>query len=250
MADGSKKPIEDVKVGDKVLATDPETGAREAKTVDQVFVHDDTVVDLVVDGQVITTTEDHPFWSVTDQRFERADELAAGEQVLTADGRVLTVSGLKRDTARQGAAYNLSIQGIHTYHVGDNEILVHNMCHTGGAANAGRVFASSDPLVADAANAIESAIPGRVSGVNTMVKMGNGRSREVDVDLGNVVVQVKSGEARGITGQIQRTAASTGRRVVGYAPGMPGQAWEAAAREGVAIARTPQELVAIVKEWG
>jgi hypothetical protein len=41
---------------------------------------------------------------------------------------VLTVSGLKRDTARQGAAYNLSIQGIHTYHVGDNEILVHNMC--------------------------------------------------------------------------------------------------------------------------
>jgi hypothetical protein len=118
------------------------------------------------------------------------------------------------------------------------------------AANAGRVFASPDPLVADAANAIESAIPGRVSGVNTMVKMDNGLSREVDVDLGNVVVQVKSGEARGITGQIQRTAASTGRRVVGYAPGMPGQAWEAAARDGVAIARTPQELVAIVKEWG
>jgi hypothetical protein len=139
MADGSKKPIEDVKVGDKVLATDPETGAREAKTVDQVFVHDDTVVDLVVDGQVITTTEDHPFWSVTDQRFERADELAAGEQVLTADGRVLTVSGLKPDTARQGAAYNLSIQGIHTYHVGDNEILVHNMCPTGGAAEDGSV---------------------------------------------------------------------------------------------------------------
>jgi hypothetical protein len=48
---------------------------------------------------------------------------------------VLTVSGLKPDTARQGAAYNLSIQGIHTYHVGDNEILVHNMCPTGGAAN-------------------------------------------------------------------------------------------------------------------
>jgi hypothetical protein len=136
MADGSKKPIEDVTVGDKVLATDPETGVREAKTVDQVFVHDDTVVDLVVDGQVITTTEDHPFWSVTDQRFERADELAAGEKVLAADGRVLTVTGLRPSTARHGVAHNLSIQGIHTYHVSDNEILVHNTCDIGDAPGA------------------------------------------------------------------------------------------------------------------
>jgi hypothetical protein len=63
---------------------------------------------------------------------------------------VLTVSGLKRDTARQGAAYNLSIQGIHTYHVGDNEILVHNMCTPGGAAEtagaAGSGAASSSVL--------------------------------------------------------------------------------------------------------
>jgi hypothetical protein len=30
-------------------------------------------------------------------------------------------------------AHNLSVQGIHTYHVGDNEILVHNTCDIGGA---------------------------------------------------------------------------------------------------------------------
>jgi hypothetical protein len=30
MADGAKKPIEDIKVGDKVVATDPETGERES----------------------------------------------------------------------------------------------------------------------------------------------------------------------------------------------------------------------------
>ena len=87
MADGTKKPIEDVQVGDEVIATDPETGEQVAKTVEHVFVHDDTVTDLVVDGEVISTTEDHPFWSVTDQRFERADQLDAGEQVLGADGR-------------------------------------------------------------------------------------------------------------------------------------------------------------------
>ncbi len=41
-----------------------------------------------------------------------------------------------------------------------------------------RAFASADPHVADAANAIEGAMPGRVVGVNQMVPMANGLSRE------------------------------------------------------------------------
>ncbi len=135
MADGTKKPIEDVKVGDKVLATDPETGEQVAKKVEHVFVHDDTVIDLVVDGEVISTTEDHPFWSVTDRKFERADELSPGEQVLGADGRLVTVSGLKLGSARAAFAYNLTVEGIHTYHVGDAEILVHNACPITGLRN-------------------------------------------------------------------------------------------------------------------
>lgn len=128
MADGSRKPIEDVEVGDRVIATDPESREQVAKRVEHVFVHDDTVIDLLVDGEVITTTEDHPFWSVTDQRFERADELEVGEKVLGADGSVITVSGLELGTAREALAYNLSVEGIHTYHVGQRAILVHNTC--------------------------------------------------------------------------------------------------------------------------
>ncbi len=128
MGDGTRKPIEEIKIGDKVMATDPETGEQAAKAVEHVFIHDDTVVDLLVDGEVITTTEDHPFWSVTDQRFERADELSEGEHVLAADGSVLSVSGLRPGTERNEPAYNLSVEGIHTYHVGQSEILVHNTC--------------------------------------------------------------------------------------------------------------------------
>lgn len=131
MADGSRKPIENIEVGDMVIATDPETGEQVAKRVEHVFVHDDTVIDLVVEDEVITTTEDHAFWSVTDQRFERADELGPGEKVLGADGTVITVSGLELGTAREALAYNLSVEGIHTYHVGDGEILVHNVCPSG-----------------------------------------------------------------------------------------------------------------------
>ncbi|MGH2755947.1 MAG: polymorphic toxin-type HINT domain-containing protein, partial [Actinomycetota bacterium] len=131
MADGTRKRIEDVEVGDRVIATDPETGEQAAKAVEHVFVHDDTVIDLVVDGEVITTTEDHPFWSVTDQRFERADDLAGGEQVLGADGRVITVSGPELRSEREAPAYNLAVEGIHTYHVGTSEVLVHNECPVG-----------------------------------------------------------------------------------------------------------------------
>lgn len=140
MADGTRKPIKDVKPGDKVVATDPETGERVVRKVTKVWVHDDTVIDLVVDGEVITTTEDHPFWSVTDQRFARADELAAGEIVLGDGSRALTVSGLRPGTQRTALAYNLSIAGVHTYHVGADEVLVHNSC---GYTPAGG-FADSD----------------------------------------------------------------------------------------------------------
>ena len=132
MADGTKRAIANVKVGDKVVATDPETGEQEAKTVEHVWVHDDTVTDLVIDGDVITTAEDHPFWSVTDQRFERADELEDGEKVLGADGDAIAVSGLKIGTERDAVAYNLAVEGIHTYHVGDADVLVHNTCDIRG----------------------------------------------------------------------------------------------------------------------
>ncbi|MFK4085752.1 polymorphic toxin-type HINT domain-containing protein [Kribbella sp. NPDC020789] len=128
MADGTTKAIKDIKPGDKVVATDPETGLRAAKTVLQVWLHDDTLTDLAVDGGTVTTTEDHPFWSVTDGQFERADELAPGEQVLTATGRPILVVGLAARTARRGHAYNLTVADIHTYYVsaGSAFVLVHN----------------------------------------------------------------------------------------------------------------------------
>ncbi len=133
MADGTRKPIADVKVGDRVLATDPETGEKTGKRVERVFAHHDTLTDLqLADGEVVTTTEDHPYWSVDDRVFERADQLAYGENVLTAGGRPVKVSGLMPATVRGGLAYNLAVEDIHTYHVGRDEILVHNTCSIHG----------------------------------------------------------------------------------------------------------------------
>ncbi|MGE4114826.1 MAG: polymorphic toxin-type HINT domain-containing protein [Candidatus Nanopelagicales bacterium] len=128
MADGTRKPIEQVDVGDAVLATDPETGLQASKQVVEVFVHRDKLRDLLLhDGTALTTTEDHPYWSVDKQRFQRADELAPGERVLSASGRAVRVARLLTGT-QQDLAYNLSVEGIHTYHVGEDAILVHNSC--------------------------------------------------------------------------------------------------------------------------
>lgn len=56
-------------------------------------------------------------------------------------GRKLTASGLERGTERIAVAYNLSIDGVHTYHVGGREILVHNACFDLQAlSDAGRVL--------------------------------------------------------------------------------------------------------------
>lgn len=109
-----------------------------------------------------------------------------------------------------------------------------------------RVFTSSDPLVGDLATMLDAHQPGLVRAVNVDIRKLDGDFREVDIDLGDTVVQVKGGNARGLIGQMQRTLATTDRAVIGYAPGMKPGALADAARQGLAIARTPEELIAMI----
>jgi len=165
MADGSKKPISEIELGDEVVATDLETGERFTRRVTQLWVHDDELADLVlVDGRILTTTTDHLFWSVTDQKFEQADKLAAGEVVLGDGGRQFTVTGFRHGTVRNGLAYNLEIEGVHTYHVGPDAILVHNDCDPFDTARALRGADPEDVLDAIPDNWIVSNPPKAIGG--------------------------------------------------------------------------------------
>jgi Pretoxin HINT domain len=129
MADGSAKPISEIEVGDEVIAQDPVSGERGTRRVSRLWVHDDDLVRLEIDGDVVRTTEDHPFWNDTDKQWQRADELGSGDLVLTADGRRVKV-GVLMGSAGRGLAYNLTVEGLHTYHVlfGSDAVLVHNVC--------------------------------------------------------------------------------------------------------------------------
>jgi hypothetical protein len=130
MADGKEEPIADVKVGDKVLATDPQTGKTGARPVVALIRYSGkhTMVDLTLsDGSKITTTDHHPFWDATTRAFTDAIDIHVGDKVLSYHSQTLTITG-EHVYNQTLTAYNLQISGIHTYYAGATPVLVHNSC--------------------------------------------------------------------------------------------------------------------------
>ena len=90
-----------------------------------------------------------------------------------------------------------------------------------------RTFTSDDMHVGETANAIEKRFPGRIKAVNKDVYRNDGsKLTDFDIELvDNVVVQVKTDNARGLEGQIIRTSnemkqIGMHQEVIGYAPGL------------------------------
>ncbi|GLW35902.1 hypothetical protein Areg01_88370 [Actinoplanes regularis] len=127
MADGSTRKFAELRVGDEVLASDPGTGEQGAHRIEAIWVHDDDLYELGVDGKPIVTTEDHPFWNETDRSWQDVDDLDQGDLLRTPTGTA-RVTGFRPATLGRAAAYNLTIDGLHTYYVlaEDVPVLVHN----------------------------------------------------------------------------------------------------------------------------
>lgn len=141
MADGSTKPIADVQIGDMVIASDPETGDRGPRRVTDTIVGDGIkdLVDIEIDGNVVTATDRHPFWIDDQGRWVDAEDLDAGDVLLLADGDTVEVDGVTvRTEVRR--VHNLTVEGIHTYYVlaGDEAVLVHNCAQPSGLGGASR----------------------------------------------------------------------------------------------------------------
>jgi hypothetical protein len=93
--------------------------------VTAVGVHHDDFLILIVGGQRIVTTAEHPFWDVSDGAWEPAGQLSRGDELLTADGHLARVDVLETD-AGAGATYDLTVAEDHTFYVGVGAVLVHN----------------------------------------------------------------------------------------------------------------------------
>jgi hypothetical protein len=137
MADGTKKPIEKVKVGDKVLATDPKTGKTVAKKVVASFDGDGytNLIQVTVDTDgkrgdktgVVIATEHHLFWDQGHHAWVRADELTKLSHLRTPTGADLTVITAVSYPGNP-TVHDLTVEDIHTFYVeaGTTPVLVHN----------------------------------------------------------------------------------------------------------------------------
>ncbi|MFB9469612.1 polymorphic toxin-type HINT domain-containing protein [Nonomuraea salmonea] len=141
LADGSSKAIEDIKVGDRVLATDAATGETEAESVTALITGNGTkhLITITVNvggtGDVTTdtiiATDHHPFWVPDLHAWIDAGDLQPGMWLRTSAGAYVLVSAVERWTAvRQ--VHNLTVDDLHTYYVlaGTTPVLVHNDCGT------------------------------------------------------------------------------------------------------------------------
>ncbi|MFJ9461667.1 polymorphic toxin-type HINT domain-containing protein [Kitasatospora sp. NPDC101447] len=140
LADGTTRAIENLQVGDQVQATDPATGTTEPKPVIRTIRTPDddqfTTLTLRANGsgrdqekvENLTSTQHHPFWNETTHRWVDASELRPGDEVRTADGRMLTILTVRNYESAPKAAYDLTVADLHTYYVlaGSTPILVHN----------------------------------------------------------------------------------------------------------------------------
>ncbi|MGW4237325.1 polymorphic toxin-type HINT domain-containing protein [Streptomyces sp. NPDC004749] len=137
MADGTRKKIADVKIGDQVLATDPETGKTLPKTVTAEIIGQGlknlVQVTVYIDGKngsrtaSVTATDGHPFWVPELGEWIDAADLLPGQSLRTSSGTHVQVTAVKR-WSQPTTVHNLTVADIHTYYVlaEATPLLVHN----------------------------------------------------------------------------------------------------------------------------
>ncbi|MFK0180579.1 RHS repeat-associated core domain-containing protein [Streptomyces xanthochromogenes] len=156
-AAGIPKPIEDIKVGDTVQATNPLTGVTQPQKVTAVIKtltdtgFTDTTISTPDGPRTLTSTQHHPYWSETRHRWTNATDLRPGEELRSPNGRTQRITRV-RDYTAHIVTYNLTVANLHTYYVlaGTTPVLVHNS--NGGYCGTPAGVASA--YRADAANGV------------------------------------------------------------------------------------------------
>ncbi len=135
-------PIEEIEEGDLVFATDEASGEHSLRRVKETFKRlgaPIVAVTLLVNAahaETFNTTEEHPFY-VPNRGWVQAQSLRPGDVVETVASEVdrgvaagpsaaVAEVALVEFTSRRATVYNFEVEGVHTYRVGANGVLVHN----------------------------------------------------------------------------------------------------------------------------
>lgn len=153
LADGRRIPIEKVRIGDRVKATDPYSGKTWTRLVtNTITTHDDKdftrlTVRTESGTAMVDATDTHPFWLTGQGRWADAGEIEAGDRLRALDGTGLKVLTARHYTGRQ-TTHDLTVAQTHTYYVlaGRTPVLVHNEDPTGcGPLDGEREYDVYDP---------------------------------------------------------------------------------------------------------
>ena len=136
LADGHRRPIEDIDVGDRVRSVDPATGVIHAEPVTALIRGHGTkhLVRLRVstapyglNSDTITATDNHPFWLANRHAWVDAGNLRPNDRIGDGHGNRTRILG-RHATTRTTTAYNLTVADTHTYQIeaAGGELLVHN----------------------------------------------------------------------------------------------------------------------------
>ncbi|MDQ0418942.1 hypothetical protein J2Z48_003147, partial [Croceifilum oryzae] len=122
-----QKPIEEIDIGDKVLSKNEETGEIAYKEVEWLFHREvDEIYEIHIGGEVIQTTDEHPFW-VVGEGWVRAKDLRKGDLFETDKGKKLAVDKIVKKK-QKATVYNFKVKDFHTYYVSNLKVLTHNEC--------------------------------------------------------------------------------------------------------------------------
>ncbi|MFG2091912.1 MULTISPECIES: polymorphic toxin-type HINT domain-containing protein [unclassified Spirillospora] len=165
--------FEDLRVGDKVLATDPKTGKTKEEPVLGTITSKGTknLIQISIDANapalawmssrsinlspsklqglkqakngMVISTGNHPFWVAGDiNAWVEAAELKPGMWLRTSAGTYIQVTATKRWTTKHQRVHNLTIANHHTYYVkvGTTGALVHNAGPCGNFSSAQNAF--------------------------------------------------------------------------------------------------------------
>ena len=129
------KTIEDLAVGDLVVARCDVTGATEPKAIVQLIRNTGLEVWSVVveaDGhrETIKATAEHPWRTLGSDIIEQwtpTSELAEGVLIARENGQPARIVSVQTD-GEVADTFNFEVQGFHTYFVGESSLWVHNAC--------------------------------------------------------------------------------------------------------------------------
>jgi len=163
MADGTRKPINQVRVGEKVQAADPSTGKNQAEVVTAVEInHDHDLQDITVGSRsgsiTIHSTQHHLFWDLSTRRWTEESRLHVGDLLRAASRAQAAVRNLNAIAGTRNM-WDLTVANDHDFYVSvgagsQTAVLVHNCLNSGttlvrGGLNTANRFAEGSGVTSD-----------------------------------------------------------------------------------------------------